>query len=108
MAEAKQISGSEQFEEEIKSTQPCVVEFWMQGCPACGRFADVFAEMAEEFAERANLVGLEAREHIEITRKYGVSGVPTVIMFKCGEEVQRKVGAQSKEEFREWLEPALV
>jgi thioredoxin 1 len=108
MAEAQQISGSEQFESEIKSEQPCVVEFWMEGCPACARFKDVFAEMAEEFAERANLRGLEAREHMEISRKYDISGVPTVVMFKCGEEVQRKVGAQSKEEFREWLEPALV
>ncbi|MHB8997335.1 MAG: thioredoxin family protein [Armatimonadota bacterium] len=108
MAEAPQISGSEQFEAEIAAEQPCVVEFWMSGCPACARFADVFAEMAAEFAERANLRGLEAREHLEIARKHGVSGVPTVIMFKCGEEVQRKVGAQSKEEFREWLEPALV
>jgi len=108
MAEARQISGDEQFATEIAGEQPCVVEFWMPGCPACAKLSPVYAELAEELAERANLIGLEARQNMAISQKYGVRGVPTVIVFKCGEEVQRCVGAKSKDELREWLEPALV
>lgn len=107
MAETRQING-EQFQEELAKEQPCVVEFWMTGCPACARFASAFAELAEELEDRANLVGLEARENMAISQKYGIRGVPTVIVFKEGQEVQRTTGAKDTKEMREWLEPALV
>lgn len=108
MAQARQISGEEQFQEELAKNMPCVVEFWMEGCPACARFASAFAELAEELAERANCVGLEARKNMAISQKYGIHGVPTVIVFRGGQEVQRTVGAKDTKEMREWLEPALV
>lgn len=108
MAEARQISGQEQFQEELAKEKPCVVEFWMVGCPACARFASAYAEVAEELAERANCVGLEARENMAVSQKYGIRGVPTVIVFKDGQEVQRTTGAKEAKELREWLEPALV
>jgi thioredoxin 2 len=108
MAEARQISGSEQLEAELAKEQPCVVEFWMVGCPACARMAPSFGDLAEELASRANLVGLEARDNMELSRKYAIRGVPTVVVFRGGEEVQRSTGAKSIEELRSWLEPALV
>lgn len=108
MSEAKQISGEEQFAAALGGAQPCVVDFWMAGCPACARLAPVFGELAEELGDRADLVGIEARENMAIAQKYGIRGVPTVIVFKAGEEVQRSVGAKSKDELRAWLEPALL
>lgn len=108
MAETRQISGEEQLTQELAQDLPCVVEFWMEGCPACARLAPVFAELAEELKDRGNLVALEARSHMEIAKRYGIRGVPTVIVFQQGNEVQRIVGAKSKEELREWLEPALA
>ncbi|MEI6499623.1 MAG: thioredoxin family protein [Armatimonadota bacterium] len=108
MSEARQISGEEQFAAELAGDPVCVVEFWMKGCPACGRLAPVFAEVAEELKDRANLVGIEARENMAIAKQFGIRGVPTVIVFKAGQEVQRSVGAKDKDELRAWLEPALL
>jgi thioredoxin len=108
MAETRQIKGCEEFEAELAKEQPCVVEFWMVGCPACARLAPIFEELAEELKDKANLVALEARENMELSKKFEIRGVPTVIVFKAGEEVQRQTGAKSADELREWLEPALV
>lgn len=108
MSEARQISGDEQFAAELAGALPVAVEFWMGGCPACAKLTPVFGELAEELGDRANLVGLEARENMAIAKKHGIRGVPTVIVFKAGEEVQRTVGAKSKDELRAWLEPVLA
>lgn len=107
MSEAKQISGEAQFAAEVTGEQLCVVDFWMTGCPACARLAPVFDELAGELKDRANLVGLEARENMAISKQYGIRGVPTVIVFRAGEEVQRSVGAKTREELLAWLEPLL-
>ncbi|MEN6302737.1 MAG: thioredoxin family protein [Armatimonadia bacterium] len=107
MAEARQISG-EELDQEVTQQECCVVEFWMNGCPACARFASTFAEVAEWLEGRAHVCAIEARENMEACKKHGIHGVPTVIVFKSGEEVQRTTGAKTLEEMREWLEPALV
>lgn len=107
MAEARHISGKD-LEQELARQDCCIVEFWMHGCPACARFAPTFAEIAEELEGRANVCAIEARENMEACEKLGIRGVPTVIVFKSGQEVQRTTGAKTLEEMREWLEPALV
>lgn len=107
MAEARKVTG-EDLEAELTREEPCVVEFWMAGCPACARFAPTYAELAEELAGRANLLAIEARENMDTSKKHGIKGVPTVIVFKNGEEVQRTTGAKTLAEMREWLGPALV
>lgn len=106
MAEARRVSGAE-LDDEIAKQGPCVVEFWMTGCPACARFASTFGELAEEYQTQANVVAIEARENMEASRKHSIRGVPTVIVFKDGQEIQRTTGAKSLEEMREWLEPVL-
>lgn len=106
MAEARRVTG-EELENEIGGEQPCVAEFWMTGCPACARFASTFGELAEEYQGRASLVAIEARENMETSKKHSIRGVPTIIVFKDGQEVQRTTGAKSLEEMREWLKPVL-
>lgn len=106
LVEVRSVTGDE-FETELAREEPCVVEFWMIGCPACARFAPSYGEVAQEYAGRANVVAIEARENIELARKYGINGVPTVIIFKAGEEVDRATGARSTAELRAWLEAML-
>lgn len=107
MTEARQVNG-EELEQACAQQEPCIIEFWMNGCPACARFAATFAELAQELTGRAHVVAIEARENMEASKKHAVRGVPTVIVFKDGEEVQRTTGAKTLEEMREWVEPALV
>lgn len=106
MAEARRVS-SEELADEMSKEQPCVVEFWMNGCAACARFASTFGELAQEYEGRANLVAIEARENMSASQEHSIRGVPTVIAFKNGQEVKRTTGAKSLEEMREWLEPVL-
>ena len=106
MAEARKISG-EELETELAKPEPAVVEFWMDGCPACARFAPTFAALAEEYNGRANLLAIEARENMAASQQYAIRGVPTVIVFKDGQEVERTTGAKTLAEMREWLEPIL-
>lgn len=106
MSDARRVSG-EELDQEIAKPGPCVVEFWMNGCPACARFASTFGELAEEYQERANLMAIEARENMEASQKHAIRGVPTIIVFKDGAEVQRTTGAKTLAEMREWLEPVL-
>ncbi len=106
MAEAPKVNG-EQLAAELSKPGPCVVEFWMVGCGACARFAPTFGDLSEEYAGRANLVAIEARENMDASKQHGIRGVPTVIVFKDGAEVQRTTGAKTLAEMREWLDPVL-
>jgi VanZ family protein len=106
MPDARRVSGTE-LEQELTDHDLCVVEFWMVGCPACARFAVTFGELAQELEGRANVVAIEARENMDASKKYAIRGVPSVIVFKQGEEVQRTTGAKTLDEMREWLEPVL-
>jgi len=107
MPEARHVTGKD-LDEELARKECCVVEFWMHGCPACARFASTFSALALELQERANVCAIEARQNIEVCKKHGIEAVPTVVVFKSGEEVQRTTGSKTLEEMREWLEPALV
>jgi thioredoxin-like negative regulator of GroEL len=106
MAEARGVTG-EELASELAGEGLCVAEFWMVGCPACARFAPTFGELAQEYEGRAKLITIEARENMEASKQYGIRGVPTVIVFKEGQEVQRTTGAKTLAEMREWLEPVL-
>ena len=106
MAEARRINGDE-LANELAKQDVCVVEFWMVGCPACARFGPTFGELAQEYGDRANVVAIEARENMEASKQHAIRGVPSVIVFKQGQEVQRTTGAKTLEEMREWLEPVL-
>lgn len=102
--EVRQVS-AEELQVELAKPGVCLVEFWMPGCPACARFAPTYATLAEEFQDMACLIAIDARQNMEIAQKYGVRGVPTVIVFKDGQEVQRSTGAKTLAEMREWLKP---
>lgn len=106
MAEARRVT-AEELKAELEQGKPCVVEFWMVGCPACARFAPTFGELAEEYQDRASLVAVEARENMEASKQFSIRGVPTVIVLKDGKEVQRTTGAKTLAEMREWLDPVL-
>jgi thioredoxin-like negative regulator of GroEL len=106
MAEARRVNGDE-LDGELAKQDVCIVEFWMTGCPACARFGPTFGELAQEYEGRANIVAIEARENMEASKKYAIRGVPSVIVFKSGQEVQRTTGAKTLAEMREWLEPVL-
>jgi thioredoxin 1 len=83
-------------QEVIKSCQPVLVDFFSPLCSPCQISAPVIKELAEEFRGKAKVGKLDVTENKEIPQRYEVRGVPTLIIFKNGEAVQRATGLRSK------------
>jgi thioredoxin len=75
------------------SKVPVVVDFWAEWCGPCHMMAPSVAQLAAEFGERAVVAKLNADESPEILDRYGIMGIPTLIYFSEGREVDRLIGA---------------
>lgn len=97
------------FERQVlQAEQPVVVDFWAPWCPPCHVVGPILEELAGEFAERVTVAKLNADDYPEWQVRCGVYGLPTMIVFRGGEEVARVIGAQSKARLRSAFEAALV
>ena len=85
------------FESEVaKSSIPIIVDFWAEWCGPCKMLAPIFEEVATDYAGRVRFAKMNVDESQEIPTKYGVRGIPTLILFKNGAVHATKVGAMSK------------
>ena len=81
------------FTEEVAgSDTPVLVDFWAEWCGPCHAIAPSVAKMAQEYAGRVVVAKVNADDHPEILMRYGIMGIPTVIYFKGGQEVDRVIG----------------
>jgi thioredoxin 1 len=86
------------FEREVlESEQPVLVDFTADWCPPCRLLAPRLDAVAEQLAGRARIVKVNVDENSFSTQRYGIKGMPTLILFKDGREQERIVGAVSKE-----------
>jgi len=96
------------FEEVVlKSKLPVLVDFWAPWCGPCHMIAPVLEELAEEYEGRAIVAKMNVDENPTTPSSYGIMGIPTLIVFKDGVEVDRVVGAVPKAILKEKLEKAL-
>jgi thioredoxin 1 len=85
------------FEAEVlKSSQPVLVDFWAPWCGPCLRVGPIVEQLAAENAGKAKVVKVDIDECPGVAEQYGVSSIPTLIVFKNGEEKERVIGAQPK------------
>lgn len=95
------------FEEEVlKSDKPVLVDFWAPWCGPCQMMSPVIDEVAKEIGDVAKVGKLNVDENGESAQKYGVMSIPTLIIFKDGQNVKQLVGAQSKDVLLEELKNA--
>ncbi len=96
------------FEAEVKKADGVVlVDFFATWCGPCKMMAPVIEELAEEYKDKARIGKLDVDENNKAASEYGVQSIPTLILFKDGEEADRMIGFQSKEVLKEKIDNAL-
>lgn len=101
------VSDSDFDAQVLKSEKPVLVDFWAEWCGPCKMIGPSLEEISEELGEQVDIVKLNIDDHPDTPAKYGVRGIPTMILFKNGEVADTKVGAAPKAQLKSWLEAAL-
>ncbi|MBI4328449.1 MAG: thioredoxin [Chloroflexi bacterium] len=92
----------------LKATTPVVVDFWAAWCGPCQVLAPVVEELAQEYRGKVEFIKLNVDENPATTAKYGIQGIPTLLLFKGGEIVDIVVGAAPKREIKKHLDATLA
>lgn len=96
------------FEQEVASAKvPVLVDFWAAWCAPCRMLAPTVEAIAKDYDGRAKVGKLNVDENNEISAKFGIKGIPTLILFKNGQEQERVVGATTKDNIARMLDKHL-
>ncbi|MBT0724829.1 thioredoxin TrxA [Rosenbergiella sp. S61] len=87
----------------LKAEGVTLVDFWAEWCGPCKMIAPILDEIAEEYEGKLTIAKLNIDDNPETAPKYGIRGIPTLLLFKAGEVVATKVGALSKGQLKEFL-----
>ena len=88
----------------LQSKLPVMVDFWAEWCGPCRAIAPVLEELSDDFDGKAHIVKVNVDENGKLAGDYEVHGIPCLVIFKDGKEVERVTGAGSKEVYAEKLE----
>ncbi len=99
---------ADRFEEEVlKSETPVLVDFWAEWCGPCKALGPTIDEISADYAGKMKVFKLDVQNEAALASKYGVSSIPTLLVFKGGEVVDRMVGLQPKGNITSRLDPLL-
>lgn len=99
----------ESFEQDVlQADKPVLVDFWAEWCGPCKQIAPALEQIAEELAGKVTVAKLNIEESPTTPSRYGVRGIPTMMLFKGGQMASMKVGAMPKQKIVEWLTEAGV
>jgi thioredoxin 1 len=91
----------------LDSDKPVLVDFWAEWCGPCKMIGPALEEISDELGEKVTIAKINIDENPEAPSKYGVRGIPTMLLFKNGEVSATKVGAAPKSALKGWLEGEL-
>lgn len=96
------------FEQEVLQSQtPVLVDYWADWCGPCKHIAPILDEVAKEYSSKLKVVKMDTDKNTDIPVKYGVRGIPTLMLFKNGNVEATKVGALSKSQLAAFIDSNL-
>ena len=107
MSEVLQVTDANFEQEVIKSEMPVMVDFWAEWCGPCKQIAPALEEISSELGDRVTIAKLNIDDHPVTPTKFGVRGIPTLMLFKDGQVAATKVGALPKNKLQEWIESVI-
>ena len=105
MAENILHTSDEGFDTDVlQSDKPVLVDYWAEWCGPCKMIAPILEEVASEYGEKIKVCKMNIDENQETPPRYGIRGIPTLILFQNGEVEATKVGALSKTQLQSFLD----
>jgi thioredoxin 1 len=92
----------------LQASGPVLVDFWAEWCGPCKQIAPALEQIADELGAKVTIAKLDIEESPTTPSRYGVRGIPTMMLFKDGQMASMKVGAMPKQKILEWLSEAGV
>ena len=94
--------------EVLKSDTPVLVDYWAEWCGPCKSIAPILDEVAKEYEGRLKIAKINVDENQQVPAKFGIRGIPTLMLFKDGQLAATKVGAMSKAQLTQFLDQQLA
>jgi thioredoxin 1 len=103
----KHISDASFEADVLQSDKPVLVDYWAEWCGPCKMIAPILDETASTYGERLQIAKMNVDENREVPAKFGIRGIPTLMLFKGGQLAATKVGALSKAQLSQFLDAHL-
>ncbi|MDR6126460.1 thioredoxin 1 [Sphingomonas sp. SORGH_AS802] len=103
----KTITDASFTDDVLNADTPVLVDFWAEWCGPCKMIGPALEEISDELGERVTIAKLNIDDNPDAPGKYGVRGIPTMILFKGGVPAATKVGAEPKGRIKSWIEQSI-
>ena len=103
----KTITDASFTDDVLNADTPVLVDFWAEWCGPCKMIGPALEEISDELGERVTIAKLNIDDNPDAPGKYGVRGIPTMILFKGGVPAATKVGAEPKGRIKTWIEQSI-
>ena len=104
----KHVSDATFDKDVLQSSTPVLVDYWAEWCGPCKMIAPILDEVAKEYGSRLQIAKMNVDDNREVPAKFGIRGIPTLMLFKDGQLAATKVGAMSKAQLTAFIDQQLA